>query len=46
MKDILLDKEGDIALTDAGDILLVTSPVQAVLIKLKWYFAEWVFDRE
>lgn len=46
MKDILLDKEGDIALTDAGDILLVTSPVQAVLIKLRWYFAEWVFDPE
>lgn len=46
MKDILLDKAGDIALTKAGDITLVTSPVQAVLIKLRWYFQEWVFDPE
>lgn len=44
MKDILLDKDGDIGLTEAGDISLVTSPVQEVLIKLRWYFAEWVFD--
>ncbi len=46
MKDILLDRDGDIALTRDGDISLVTSPVQEVLIKLKWYFAEWVFDPE
>lgn len=46
MKDILLDKDGDISLTGDGDISLVTSPVQEVLIKLKWYFAEWVFDPE
>ena len=46
MKDILLDKQGDIALTAEGDISLVTSPVQAVMIKLKWVFAEWVFDPE
>lgn len=46
MKDILLDKNGDVALTADGDILLVTSPVQEVMIKLRWYFAEWVFDPE
>lgn len=46
MKDILLDGEGDIALTKEGDISLVTSPVQAALIKLRWYFKEWVFDPE
>lgn len=46
MKDILLDKDGDIALTEDGDISLVTSPVQEVMIKLRWYFAEWVFDPE
>lgn len=46
MKDILLDREGDIALTEEGDISLVTSPVQAVMIKLRWYFQEWVFDPE
>lgn len=44
LKDILLNEKGDIALTGEGDISLVTSPVQEVMIKLKWYFAEWVFD--
>lgn len=44
MKDILLDNEGDIALTKDGDVSLVTSPVQAVMIKLRWYLGEWVFD--
>ncbi len=46
MRDILLDRDGDIKLTEDGDILLVTSPVQEVLIKLRWYLAEWVFDPE
>jgi len=46
MKDILLDRDGDIRLTEAGDISLVTSPVQEVLIRFRWYFAEWVFDPE
>lgn len=46
MRDILLDRDGDIKLTEDGDILLVTSPVQAIMIKLRWYFAEWVFDPE
>lgn len=44
MKDILLDSTGDIELTKDGDVSLVTSPVQEVLIKLRWYFAEWIFD--
>lgn len=46
MKDILLDRDGDIRLTEMGDILLVTSPVQEVMIKFRWYYAEWVFDPE
>ena len=46
MKDILLNREGDITLTPEGDILLAASPVQAVIIKLRWVFAEWVFDPE
>lgn len=46
MKDILLSDDWDIALTEEGDISLVTSPVQEVLIKLKWFFEEWVFDPE
>lgn len=44
LKDILLNGDWDIALTEEGDISLVTSPVQEVLIKLKWFFEEWVFD--
>ena len=44
MKDILLNGDWDIALTEDGDISLVTSPVQEVMIKLKWFFEEWVFD--
>ncbi len=43
MKDILLDKSGDIFLSLDGDISLVTSPVQTVMIKLRWLFGEWVF---
>ncbi len=46
MKDILLDSGGDLALSPDGDISLVESPVQAVMIKLRWYLAEWVFDPE
>lgn len=46
MKDILLNGDWDIDLTEDGDITLVTSPVQEVLIKLKWFFEEWVFDPE
>lgn len=44
MKDILLNRDGDIALTDEGDIQIVRSPIQAALIKWKWYLGEWVFD--
>lgn len=46
MKDILLDREGDIVLSKQGDINLVTSPVQAVMIKLRWFFQEWIFAPE
>lgn len=46
MKDILLDREGDIVLSTQGDIALVTSPVQAVMIKLRWFFQEWLFAPE
>ena len=46
MKDILLNQAGDIALTREGDITLAASPIQAVIIKLRWMFAEWVFDPE
>ena len=54
--DILLLKAGDLHITDTGDILLTDSiqknfPTtgnlsvrQAVLIRLRWFFAEWRFS--
>ena len=41
-----MDGNGDIALTGAGDISLADSPVQAVMIKLRWFYRDWVFDPE
>lgn len=46
MKDILLDKEGDIALNQDGDITMTDSVIQAVMIKIRWFFEEWVYDPE
>ncbi|MCM1059091.1 MAG: hypothetical protein NC452_02230 [Eubacterium sp.] len=41
MLDILLDKNGDIHLSPAGDISTTESVRQAILIRLRWIFAEW-----
>lgn len=41
--DILLDNGGDLKITDSGDIVLTESVRQAVLIRLRWFFAEWRF---
>ena len=41
MVDILLGKEGDILVSENGDISLTGSVRQAVLIRLRWFFAEW-----
>lgn len=46
MKDILLDENGDIAITKEGDLSIVESPIQAAMIKLKWFFGEWLYDPE
>lgn len=46
MKDILLDNDGDIKLTGDGDITMTNSIIQAVMIKIRWYFDEWVYDPE
>jgi len=39
--DIRLDKNGDIDVSDIGDISLTESIRQAVLIRLRWIFNEW-----
>lgn len=41
MLDILLDKSGDIHLSPDGDISTTDSARQAILIRLRWIFAEW-----
>ncbi len=41
MLDILLDKNGDIHLSPDGDIFTTESVRQAILIRLRWIFAEW-----
>ncbi len=42
MKDILLDGNGDLQITD-GDIALTDSVRQAVRVRLLWFFGEWRF---
>ena len=42
--DILLTNDGDIMVTDTGDVKLTESIRQAVLIRLRWFFAEWRFN--
>lgn len=41
MFDILLDRNGDILVSDIGDISLTESVRQAVLIRLRWIYDEW-----
>ena len=41
MIDIQLDRNGDIAVSEAGDIALTESIRQAVLIRLRWIYSEW-----
>lgn len=41
--DIQMTRSGDIALS-RYDILTTDSIEQAIVIKLRWFFAEWVYD--
>ena len=43
MLDILLNREGDLHITEQGDIRLTESVRQAVKIRLLWFFKEWRF---
>lgn len=42
--DILLDSNGDIFLSKAGDILLKDSVAQKIRIRLLWFEGEWRWD--
>ena len=46
MLDILLNPDGDLNITDQGDIMLTGSVRQAIRIRLLWFFREWRFAPE
>lgn len=41
MIDLKLTSDGDLDISDVGDVSLTNSIRQAVLIRLRWIFAEW-----
>lgn len=41
MKDILLDRSGDIKLDAKGDLQFTDSVSQAIAIRLRWFQNEW-----
>ena len=41
MSDLMLDKKGDLAVTETGDITISTSLQQEILIRLRWILQEW-----
>lgn len=41
MTDIMLNTNGDIAISDTGDISLTESVRQAILVRLRWIYREW-----
>lgn len=44
--DILLSSDGDLHLTEKGDISLVNSVTQKIKIRLKWWLGEWRWDED
>jgi hypothetical protein len=43
LKDILLAPDGDLRISDKGDITLTDSVRQAVRLRLLWFLGEWRF---
>lgn len=43
MKDLLLDKNGDLVVNPTTGVTITDSVVQAITIRLKWFFQEWRF---
>lgn len=41
MLDILLESDGDLKVTETGDISLTQSVRQAICVRLRWLLAEW-----
>lgn len=44
--DILLDKDGDLLVTERGDIMLENSVAQKIRIRLLWFAEEWRWNKE
>lgn len=44
MKDLLLDRDSDLSVTENGDICLTDSIRQAIFIRLRWFLGEWIFN--
>lgn len=45
MKDLLLDANGDLKFVN-GDVSFTDSVVQAITIRLRWFFGEWKINIE
>jgi len=41
MTDIMLTKDGDLAISETGDISVTESVRQAILVRLRWIYQEW-----
>lgn len=44
--DLLLDKKGDLFVSEEGEILLTSSVAQKILIRLKWVLSEWRWKKK
>lgn len=44
MKDILINKNGDLFIDKNGDIVITDSVAQAIRIRLLWFYQEWRFS--
>lgn len=43
MKDILINKNGDLVVNETTGIQITDSVAQAIAIRLRWFFNEWRF---
>lgn len=44
MKDLLIDKNGDLVVNSSTGVSITDSVAQAITIRLKWFFNEWRFS--
>lgn len=44
--DILLSTDGDLYITEKGDIALANSVAQKIKIRLRWWLGEWRWDED